>query len=206
MSQGILFTALSPFIWIYVSQSFVIKILHYKKKSCFSNVPTKKASSHTNGDEAFRSIPSFELDELVDASAALDHGFDEAAPDVEDDDARMVAVFEGFLEGFGKFILCGDGLRLDAETLGVLDVVHRVVEFAGYVALLVHDFLELADHAEAPVVDDQGDDRQLQARDRVELVARHLDATVAGHVDDAPVPAVVELCAHGGRQAEAHRA
>lgn len=149
---------------------------------------------------------SLKLDELIDAGAALGHGFDEAAPDVEDDDARMVAVLECFSQGLGEFVLGGDGLCLDAETLGVLDVVHRVVEFAGYVALLVHDFLELADHAEAPVVDDQGDDRQLQARDRVELVARHLDATVAGHVDDAPVPAVVELCAHGGRQAEAHRA
>ena len=102
-----------------------------------------------------------EFDELVDASAALDHGFDEAAPDVEDDDARMVAVFEGFLEGFGKFILCGNGLRLDAETLGVLDVIHRVVELAGNVALFVHDLLELADHAETPVVDDQGDDGQI---------------------------------------------
>lgn len=37
-----------------------------------------------------------EFDELIDASAALDHGFDEAAPDVEDDDARMVAVLECF--------------------------------------------------------------------------------------------------------------
>lgn len=147
-----------------------------------------------------------EFDELIDASAALDHGFDEAAPDVEDDDARMVAVFEGFLEGFGKFILCGDGLRLDAETLGVLDVIHRVVELAGNVALFVHDLLELADHAETPVVDDQGDDGQIQASDRVELIARHLDAAVTGYMDDTPVFAVVELSAHGGRQTEAHRA
>lgn len=154
----------------------------------------------------FQSVHSLELDELVDAGAALGHGFDEAAPDVEDDDARMVAVLECFFKGLGEFVLGGDGLCLDAEALGVLDVVHRVVEFTGDVALLVHDFLKLADHAEAPVVDDQGDDRQLQARDRVELVARHLDAAVAGHLDDAPVRAVVELCAHGGRQAEAHRA
>lgn len=154
----------------------------------------------------FQSVHSLELDELVDAGAALGHGFDEAAPDVEDDDARMVAVLECFFKGLGEFVLGGDGLCLDAEALGVLDVVHRVVEFTGDVALLVHDFLKLADHAEAPVVDDQGDDRQLQARDRVELVARHLDAAVAGHLDDAPAPAVVELCAHGGRQAEAHRA
>ena len=70
----------------------------------------------------------------------------------------MVAVLECFSQGLGEFVLGGDGLCLDAETLGVLDVVHRVVEFAGYVTLLVHDFLELADHAEAPVVDDQGDD------------------------------------------------
>lgn len=148
----------------------------------------------------------FKFDELIDAGAALGHGFDEAAPDVEDDDARMVAVLKCLLQGFGEILLSGDGLGLDAEALGVLDVVHRVIELAGDVTLLVHDFLELADHAEAPVVDDQGDNRQLQARDRVELVARHLDATVAGHVDDAPAPAVVELCAHGGRQAEAHRA
>ena len=147
-----------------------------------------------------------EFDELIDASAALDHGFDEAAPDVEDDDARMVAVFEGFLEGFGKFILCGDGLRLDAETLGVLDVIHRVVELAGNVALFVHDLLELADHAETPVVDDQGDDGQIQACNRIELIARHLDAAVTGYMDDTPVFAVVELSAHRGRQAESHRA
>lgn len=146
------------------------------------------------------------LNKLINAGPALGHGFDEAAPDVEDDDARMVFVVEGVLEGLGEFILCRDGLGFDTEALGVLDIIHRVVELAGDVALLVHDFLELANHAEAPVVDNERDDGQFEPCNRVELVARHLDAAVAGHVNEAAVFAVVELCAHGCGQAEAHRA
>lgn len=146
------------------------------------------------------------LNKLINAGPALGHGFDEAAPDVEDDDARMGRVLEGFFEGFGEFVLSRDGLGLDAEALGVLDIVHRIVELASDVALLVHDFLELADHAEAPVVDDERDDWQLEPCDRVEFVARHLDAAIAGHMDETAFLAVVELRAHGSGQAEAHRA
>lgn len=118
----------------------------------------------------------------------------------------MGLVLEGFFEGLGEFVLSRDGLGLDAEALGVLDIIHRIVELAGDVAFFVHDFLELTNHAEAAVVDDERDDGQFEPCNRVELVARHLDAAVAGHVDEAAVFAVVELCAHGCGQAEAHRA
>lgn len=48
---------------------------------------------------------SLELDEFIDAGAALDHRLHEAAPYVEDDDARVFRIFQGILERLCEFIL-----------------------------------------------------------------------------------------------------
>ena len=73
------------------------------------------------------------------------------------------------------------------------------------VALAVQQLLPLADHAHPLVVEDEDLDRQVVLNGRRHLLHGHLDAGVAGDVDDQAV-GVGHLHADGGRQAVAHGA
>ncbi len=147
---------------------------------------------------------SFEVNELVERRTSLGHGFHKTAMDVHDDDARPIGR-HGICKGFGKFFLCRNRLRRNAEAASVRRIIHGIVKLAGDVPFIVIDLLQLADHAEARVVDNDGDDGKMQAGNRIVFVACHLDAAVTSDMDDPSSFTVEKLCAHRRRESEPHR-
>ena len=123
---------------------------------------------------------------------------------MQHDDAGSVRG-QRLVESVREIVRRRDFLRLDAEALGVADEIHRIIELAGRVTLVVKDLLQLADHAEAGIVHDQGNHRQAEPRNRIILAARHLDAAVARHVNHASLLSESELRALRRRKPEAHR-
>ena len=61
----------------------------------------------------------------------------------------------------------------------------------------------MADHAEAAVIEDDDDHRDMIGGEGEEFAARHLESAVAGYEKDGFFR-FRQLCAHSSRQSESH--
>ena len=118
------------------------------------------------------------------------------ALDDDVDDGRVRAGKRGAERGFKIFQL-GDAVAFGPIGFGELHEVRLIRDVHGVEAASVEKILELADHAQTAVVQEQYLDRQLVADGGDEFLEVHLERSVAGHVDDELV-GIGELRADGG--------
>ena len=105
------------------------------------------------------------------------------ALDDDVDDGRVRAGKRGAERGFKIFQL-GDAVAFGPIGFGELHEVRLIRDVHGVEAASVEKILELADHAQTAVVQEQYLDRQLVADGGDEFLEVHLERAVAGHVDD----------------------
>ena len=115
-----------------------------------------------------------------------------------------MTVFAGGFDRGDDFLARGDAFTANAVGVGQSDEVgsdHR----SGDVALVVEEFLPLANHAEKAVVDDGDLDVDFFLDDGGELTRGHLEAAITDNHPNFLV-GIGKLRADGGRQGEAHGA
>lgn len=142
-------------------------------------------------------------DEDVDAFSCCDHGDDHIfGRDGCLDDVRLIQ-FHGLFDSGGEFFRRGDMFAGKTEGAGIFHEVYIRWKVAGHIAFLVSGLLQLANHAEAAVIEDDDDHRDMIGGEGEEFAARHLESAVAGYEKDGFFR-FRQLCAHSSRQSESH--
>ena len=96
-------------------------------------------------------------------------------------------------------------LALNAKGFSIFDKIHIARHLASSKAFVELYCLQLANHAQTTIVEDDGNDGNIIAGNGKELGAGHLKAAITAQADGTTLGSS-QLCTHGCRQAKAHGA